>query len=155
MIILGIDPGTTRIGYGIIEKTRAGLGCLGYGVIGQPTNNIGGIVVVIKDLNKIVRKYKPDLVGLEKIFYFKNQKTVISVSEMRGVILSVLAVNKIPVNEFTPLQVKQAVSSYGRAGKDQVQEMVRIILHIEERIKLDDAADGLAIAICCANTILE
>ena len=84
-----------------------------------------------------------------KIFFFKNAKTVMAVSEMRGAILTVLSQNTIPVYEFTPLQVKQAVSSYGRAGKDQVQRTVKLILGIKEDIKPDDAADAIAIAICC------
>jgi len=92
---------------------------------------------------------------VEKLFFFKNQKTVISVSEMRGMLISALAASDIPIYEYTPLQVKQAVSGYGRAGKDQVQRMVKLILGIKEEIKPDDAADGLAIAICCANTIIE
>lgn len=91
------------------------------------------------------------MAAVEKIFFFKNQKTIISVSEMRGVILAALELSNVPLYEFTPLQVKQSVSSYGRAGKDQVQRMVKLILGLEADIKPDDAADGLAIAICCAN----
>jgi len=145
MIILGIDPGTTRIGYGVINKSRNGLSCIEYGVISKPSP-----VLVMAEL----KKYRPEFSAVEKLFFFKNQKTIIPVSEMRGVILAALAINNIPTKEFTPLQVKQAVSSYGRAGKDQVQKMVRLILKIEKEIKPDDAADGLAIAICCANTII-
>ena len=149
MIILGIDPGTTRIGYGVINKSRNGLSCIEYGVISKPSP-----VLVMAELSKIIKKHRPEFSAVEKLFFFKNQKTIMSVSEMRGVILAALAINNIPTKEFTPLQVKQAVSSYGRAGKDQVQKMVRLILKIEKEIKPDDAADGLAIAICCANTII-
>lgn len=155
MVILGIDPGTTRIGFGIIESGVGKLKCIHYGLVAQsvikknPTSN-----EVIKDIARIVAKYKPDMAAVEKLFFFKNQKTIISVGEMRGVILASLVLNAIPTREFTPLQVKQAVSSYGRAGKDQVERMVRLILGLKEEIKPDDAADGLAIAICCANNIV-
>ena len=91
------------------------------------------------------------MAGVEKLFFFKNQKTVMAVSEMRGVIMLTLAKHSLPVHEFTPLQVKQNISAYGRAGKDQVQRMVQVLLSIKEPIKPDDAADALAIAICSAS----
>lgn len=149
MIILGIDPGTTRIGFGIIRQDKNNLVCIDYGVITQPTP-----ALVINKLSQIIKTYKPEVAAVEKLFFFKNNKTIITVSEMRGVIMASLALNNIPIREFTPLQVKQAVSSYGRAGKDQVQQMVRLILSMKEIAKPDDAADGLAIAICCANNIV-
>ena len=155
MIILGIDPGTTRIGIGIIKNHNKSLSCVHYELLPMSSRDKSdSIREVIQGLNKLIQKYKPDLAAIEKIFLFKNQKTVISVSEMRGVILTALAMNQIPVREFTPLQVKQAVSSYGRAGKDQIEQMVRIILGLKDKIKPDDVADGLAIAICCANNIV-
>ncbi|MDP3792882.1 MAG: crossover junction endodeoxyribonuclease RuvC [bacterium] len=149
MIILGIDPGTTRIGFGIIKKGRNEISCLHYGLIAQPS-----LTLVTSEISKLVRDYKPDMAAVEKLFFFKNQKTIISVSEMRGVIMATLAMNNLPIKEFTPLQVKQAVSGYGRAGKGQVEFMVRLILNLKDEIKPDDAADGLAIAICCANTMV-
>jgi crossover junction endodeoxyribonuclease RuvC len=94
------------------------------------------------------------MAAVEKLFFFKNKKTIITVSEMRGVIMASLAIAGLPIREFTPLQVKQAVSSYGRADKTQVELMVRLILGLKDKIRPDDAADGLAIAICCANTII-
>ena len=155
MIILGIDPGTTRIGLGIIKSESGRLECLHYGLIPQSPAKSGLTAdEVMKDISRLVKTYKPDLAAVEKLFFFKNQKTIISVSEMRGVILAALAINKVPIREFTPLQVKQAVSSYGRAGKEQVEQMVRLILKIKDTIEPDDAADGLAIAICCANNIV-
>ena len=157
MIILGIDPGTTRIGLGIVKSEAGKLECIDYGLIPQsPAKNGRALSAdeVMKDITRIVKKYKPDMAAVEKLFFFKNQKTIISVSEMRGVILAALAINGVPMREFTPLQVKQAVSSYGRAGKDQVQQMVRLILNIKKPIRPDDAADGLAIAICCANNVI-
>ncbi|OGM96359.1 MAG: crossover junction endodeoxyribonuclease RuvC [Candidatus Yanofskybacteria bacterium RIFCSPHIGHO2_02_FULL_38_22b] len=150
MIILGIDPGTTRIGIGVIKKDRNKLSCLYYGLIKQPSP-----ALITSEISELIRKYRPEVAAVEKIFFFKNQKTIILVSEMRGVILAALAVNGIPTREFTPLQVKQAVSGYGRSGKHQVELMVRMILGLNQEIKPDDAADGLAIAICCANTIIR
>ena len=149
MIILGIDPGTTRIGVGIIKKEKNNLTCLYYGLIKQPSH-----ALITGEVTEIIKSYRPDMAAVEKIFFFKNQKTVIPVSEMRGAILAALAINNVPVQEFTPLQVKQAVSGYGRSDKKQIAKMVRFILRLKEEIKSDDAADGLAIAICCANTIV-
>ena len=155
MIILGIDPGTTRIGVGVIKNEKGNLECLHYGLIPQsPAKKESIAKEVMVDIERLVRLYKPDLAAVEKLFFFKNQKTIISVSEMRGVILASLAINNVPIREFTPLEIKQAVSGYGRAGKNQVQQMVRLILNIKEAIRPDDAADGLAIAICCANNIV-
>ena len=149
MIILGIDPGTTRIGFGVIDSTKNKLSCVRYGLLSQLSP-----AGVISELGQLIKKYKPDLAAVEKLFFFKNKKTIISVSEMRGIIMATLAMNNVPTREFTPLQVKQAVSSYGRADKDQVERMVRLILNLKEVVKPDDAADGLAIAICCANNIV-
>ncbi|MDP3696763.1 MAG: crossover junction endodeoxyribonuclease RuvC [Candidatus Taylorbacteria bacterium] len=154
MIILGIDPGTTRIGFGIIEKSGSELRSVHYGLLPVSSSKDMAFKVVFEEIRKLTDKYKPDAAAVEKLFFFKNQKTIISVSEMRGVILAALAISGIPIYEFTPLQVKQAVSSYGRAGKDQVESMVRLILGLREKVRPDDAADGLAIAICCANTII-
>src|SRR3989344_4108678 len=142
MIILGIDPGTTRIGIGVIKKDKNKTSCLYYGLIKQPSP-----ALITGEILQLISKYKPDVAAVEKLFFFKNQKTIISVSEMRGTILAVLAMQGVPVQEFTPLQVKQAVSGYGRAEKSQVELMVRLILNLKDEIKPDDAADGLAIAI--------
>ncbi len=155
MVILGIDPGTTRIGFGVIEKNRGTLACLDYGLITNPKlDNPLSRKDIINNLNRIIAIHKPDVAAIEKLFFFKNQKTAIPVSEMRGVVLATLALADIPIYEYTPLEVKKSVSSYGRAKKDQVQKMVRLILGLKEQIRPDDATDGLAIAICYANTIL-
>ena len=155
MTILGIDPGTTRIGYGVVKEESGKLICVDYGLISSTNSDKkADLGLAIADLSKLIQLHKPDAASIEKLFFFKNAKTVMAVSEMRGAILTILSQNNIPVHEFTPLQVKQAVSSYGRAGKDQVQRMVKLILGIKDDIKPDDAADGLAIAICCAHTIL-
>ncbi|MDD5291527.1 MAG: crossover junction endodeoxyribonuclease RuvC [Patescibacteria group bacterium] len=157
-IILGIDPGLADTGYGIIEKNERGrLICREYGVIKTKAKKELGerLEVVNKDLNKIIKKYKPKLIAVEQLFFCKNVKTALLVGQARGVILLTARQNKIPTIEFTPLQVKQAVSSYGQAEKIQVQKMVKILLNLKELPKPDDAADALAIAICAANSNIK
>lgn len=151
MITLGIDPGTTRIGYGVIDQDKNRLTCLDYGILKVGSDKLTGFKDAVKELEKLIKKHKPDQAGIEKLFFFKNQKTIMAVSEMRGVLLFTLAKNNIPVQEFTPLQVKQSVSAYGRAEKSQIQRVAQLLLGLKEPIKPDDAADALAIAICCAN----
>ncbi len=154
MRILGIDPGTTIIGYGIIETTPKGFSCLDYGVFRTPSKvpNQKRISSVYDFFEKLIKKHRPDKAGIEKLFFFKNAKTITQVSEIKGAIILALAKQGLAVNEFTPLQVKQAVSNYGRADKKQVQKVTSLILGLKEIPRPDDAADALAIAICCANT---
>ena len=129
--------------------------CVAYGIISNTgKDKLFDFKETEKKLSALIKKYKPDMAGVEKLFFFKNQKTVMAVSEMRGVIMLTLAKHSLPVHEFTPLQVKQNISAYGRAGKDQVQRMVQVLLSIKEPIKPDDAADALAIAICSAHTTI-
>src|SRR3972149_1146456 len=144
-VILGIDPGTSIIGFGFIEKRGGGLFPLTYGCIKNPANE--------PIEKKLLKEHRPEILAIEKIFFFKNAKTIIDVSRAQGVILLAAARFKIPIFEFTPLEVKQAVSGYGRAEKQQVQKMVRLILRLKEIPKPDDAADALAIAICAANSV--
>lgn len=151
LIILGIDPGTTRIGYGVISQNKNRFTCLDYGILKVSRDKLAGFKDAAVELDNLIKKYEPDQAGIEKLFFFKNQKTIISVSEMRGVLLLTLTRNGIPIQEFTPLQVKQNISAYGRAEKSQMQRMVQLLLELREPVKPDDAADALAIAICCAN----
>lgn len=156
MIIIGIDPGTTQIGFGVIKNEGNHFEPLDYGII----KNLGKDKLfdyknTSKTLSKLIKKHNPDVASVERLFFFKNQKTVMSVGEMRGVIMLTLANNNLPVLEFTPMQVKQALSGYGRADKNQVQKMVRLILDIREEIRPDDAADALAIAICGVNNRIQ
>ena len=151
MITLGIDPGTTRIGYGVIKEDKNRLVCVGYGILKTSNDKLKGFKEAEQELSKLIKKHKPNCAGIEKLFFFKNQKTVMAVSEMRGVLLLTLAKHGVPIQEFTPLQVKQNVSAYGRAQKDQMQRIVQLLLNLKEPIRPDDAADALAIAICCAN----
>jgi crossover junction endodeoxyribonuclease RuvC len=153
MIILGIDPGSAKTGYGIIEKRpRAKLECVTYGCITTPQSksNSERLLLLEKELAAVLKRYQPDVAAVERLFFFKNLKTVMPVSEARGVILLTLARHKIPIYEFTPLQVKMTIAGYGRAEKKQVQRMVKEILSLPEIPKPDDAADGLAMAIACS-----
>jgi len=155
MIILGIDPGTATTGFGLIKKDKSKLKILKYGLITTPANlsTAERLGILNKELNSLLKKYKPETVAVEDIFFFKNLKTAIKVSQARGVILLTIAKLKIPIVEYTPLQIKQAVACYGRAEKIQVQKMVKILLGLKEIPKPDDAADALAVAICCAHSI--
>ena len=154
MIILGIDPGTAIIGFGVIKKNRE-LKLINYGCIKTPISltTAERLKELHDQLIKLIKKHKPDIMAVEDIFFFKNLKTAIKVSQARGVILLTAAKSKISVFECTPLQIKQAITSYGRAEKIQVQKMVKTLLNLEEIPKPDDAADALAAAICCAHTI--
>lgn len=157
MTILGIDPGTATTGFGIIKKLKIKgekLKVIDYGCIKTAANlsTAERLEKLFVELNLLIRKYKPDIVAVEEIFFFKNLKTAIKVSQARGVILLTAAKNKSIIEEFTPLQVKQAVACYGRADKAQVQRMVKTLLNLKQIPKPDDAADALAIAICCAHS---
>ncbi|MFH1412424.1 MAG: crossover junction endodeoxyribonuclease RuvC [bacterium] len=157
MIILGIDPGIADTGYGVIEKQGNELINIDYGSIKTPAKTDMGkrLDSINKELKKIIKKHKPDLIAIEQLFFCKNVKTALIVGQARGVILLTCEQQKVPTTEFTPLQVKQAVAAYGGAGKMQVQKMVKILLKLEDIPKPDDAADALAIAICAANSNLD
>jgi crossover junction endodeoxyribonuclease RuvC len=154
-IILGIDPGYGLTGYGIIKVEGQKASCLDYGVIKTDAeqkfkdrlNNLHF------DLKKLIKKYNPDLVAVEDLFFFKNVKTAMKVGQARGVIILTAVQAKKEVAEYTPLQVKQAVASYGRAEKKQMQKMVKLLLGLRDIPRPDDAADALAVAICAANSM--
>ena len=152
MVILGIDPGLATVGFGVIDYLRSCFKVIEYGAV-----LTGAGVPLEKRLNEIFdgvtelcKTYKPDAVSIEELFFNDNRKTAVTVCEARGVIL--LAAHKcgVPIFEYTPLQVKQAVTGYGRAEKQQVQYMVTNILKLREVPKPDDTADALAMAICHA-----
>ena len=154
MIILGLDPGTATTGYGLIKKDGSDMTCLEFGcVTTRPgLDDATRLRMIREKLARIIKKYKPGLASVEKIFFTTNAKTVISVAQARGVALEVIASSNIPILEFTPLQIKQAVTSYGMADKSQVQKMVKILLALPEPPKPADPADALAAAICAATT---
>lgn len=154
MIILGIDPGYAIVGYGVIDYRNNHFSVIDYGAIltdaGTPFNE--RLEKIYDDLTAIIEKHRPEAMSVEKVFYNSNAKTVIDVSQARGVIMLGAQKNKVPVFEYTPLQVKQSVVGYGRADKKQVQEMTRRILSLEKVPKPDDTADALAMAICHAHS---
>lgn len=155
MIIIGIDPGTARMGYGIIENKNNKFSIKDYGCVETESRLTKSerLKILSDTLIKILKKTKPDALALEDVFFFKNVKTAVRVSEARGAVLLTAENAGIPIYEYTPLQIKQAVAGYGRAEKKQIQKMVQLILSLKEMPKPDDAADALASAICCANSI--
>ena len=159
MIILGIDPGTATTGYGVIENSKSKLKVIDYGCIltDKKSKMPERLDFLGEELKKIIKKYKPQAMAVEELFFFKNAKTIITVGQARGVILfigkNIGKKTGIDIFEYTPLQVKQAVVGYGRADKRQVQEMVKAILGLNEIPKPDDAADALAVAICCESSL--
>ncbi len=154
MIILGIDPGTAATGFGVIEKlgTKRTLGCVAYGCVETPKTKTAEqrLLMLEKGILEILEQYKPGVLAIERLFFFKNLKSALPVSEARGVVLLCAAKKKLPVVEFPPLQAKMAVTGYGRADKKQMQAMVQKILLLPAIPKPDDAADALAVAIACA-----
>ena len=151
MVILGIDPGTATTGYGLIKasKRTKKFKTIDYGCINTSPDfsDAERLNQTYKELNQIFKKYKPEILAIENIFFFKNSKTAIKVSQTKGVVLFWAAKHKIPVYEFTPLQVKMGILGYGRAKKKQMQKMIKEILELETIPKPDDAADALAIAL--------
>ncbi len=156
MIILGIDPGYAITGYAIIKvdpKTKITT-LIDYGCIFSSSKDIfpKRLLIVFDGIKEIIKKYKPDKIAIEHIYFAKNAKTAIKVSEARGVITLAATIEKIDIFGFTPLQVKQALTGYGRATKSQIQQMVKNILKLKDIPRPDDAADALAIALTCAQT---
>lgn len=155
MIILGIDPGTARTGWGLIKSVRGQQSLLAYGCFTTSAKlpMEDRLLIIRTELTELLRKYKPNLVGVEKLFFAKNTKTALSVAQARGIVLVTLRGACIPIQEFTPLQVKQAITGYGRADKKQMQVMVKTLLKLKEIPKPDDAADALAIAMTAGVSI--
>ncbi len=150
MLSLGIDPGTARIGYGLVREYNDGsLQAIDYGVITTPakTPMPQRLQTIYDQLSAIVDTYQPDRVAVEELFFAKNVTTAITVAQGRGVILLTLAQAGLPIAEYKPNHIKQSLTGYGAADKSQMQEMVRMLLGLESIPKPDDAADGLAIAI--------
>jgi crossover junction endodeoxyribonuclease RuvC len=155
MIILGIDPGTAIMGYGVLETEGGKLKMIETGCVFTSKDLImpERLSILGAELTEIIHKFNPELMAIEELFFFKNKTTVISVGQARGVAVFIGKKCGLEIHEYTPLQVKQAVTGYGRADKKQVQAMVKSILHLPAVPKPDDAADALAVAICCASSI--
>ena len=154
MRILGIDPGIALTGFGIVEKSGVSIKAGSYGHISTEAHTPvpDRLKILYDDMVNIVQEYRPDVVVVEELFFNKNVKTAIIAAQARGVIILSAVNNGVAVEEYTPLQVKQAITGYGRANKQQVQFMVKEILRLKEIPKPDDTADALAIAICHANS---
>ena len=154
MVIIGFDPGLAILGYGVIEKTGHKIKALEYGVITTDAKTPFPVRLrqLYENATLLIMKYKPDAIALEELFYNTNVKTAISVAQARGALLVAVSNYTDEIYEYTPLQIKQALVGYGRAEKGQVQRMVKTVLGLEKEPKPDDAADGLAAALCLANT---
>ena len=150
MLAIGIDPGTAICGYGIVESQGSRLRSVDYGAIQTnaafPTAE--RLQIIHRELNKLLNHYKPAIAGVEQLFFNKNVRTAMTVSQARGVILLTIANHNIRLEEYTPLQVKQSVVGYGKGTKEQVAYMTQRLLSLAEKPTPDDAADALAIAIC-------
>ncbi|QSX06408.1 crossover junction endodeoxyribonuclease RuvC [Sedimentibacter sp. zth1] len=155
MIILGMDPGLAISGFGLIEYVGNKFKMIEYGAV--ITESTMPFPLRLKHIYNsyidMIDKYKPDAIAIEELFYNKNVKTAIAIGEARGVHLLAGEIKNIPLYEYTPLQIKQGIVGYGRADKKQVQEMVKLILKLDKIPKPDDAADGLAVAICHAHSL--
>lgn len=150
MIILGIDPGIATVGFGIIECGK----CTDYGIISTPKEKPlpHRLIMIGTALESLIQKYKPNAVAVEELFFNTNTKTAITVAQARGVILYTALKAGCPLYEYTPLQIKQGLTGYGRADKVQIQQMVKILLKLDKVPRPDDAADALAVALCHAQT---
>jgi len=152
--VLGIDPGTATVGWAVIEEKNGILLPVAFGHIATSKNNSeeNRLAEIAADLISIIKKYKPAEAAIEQLFFFKNQKTIIQVGQSRGVTLLTLEQKGVRIANYTPLQVKQSVTGYGKAEKKQVQLMVKSILKLKAIPKPDDTADAIAIAICHINS---
>ena len=155
MVILGLDPGLADTGFGLIEKQGSKLGLLACGSIKTKarTDFNQRLEIIHEELRKIIKKYRPNIVSIEQLFFCKNVKTALLVSQARGVCLLTIKQQHLPCYEYTPLQVKQALTGYGQADKKQVCQMLKILLSLKVLPKSDDATDALAIAITCLHSL--
>ena len=152
MITLGIDPGTRRIGYGIVSSERGVLQFVAAGILKiDSADDPGALVETKHEIDALIRKYKPSAVAIEKLFFAKNQKTALAVAQARGVILLAACENKVSIREYTPNEVKLGVTGYGSANKKAVLKMVRLILNKPSIAVIDDASDALALAILASD----
>jgi len=154
MVILGIDPGTAIMGYGLIEQKGSSLRALAYSCWRTPAHTplAERLLMLYEEIDAFLSTHTPDQMAVEELFFSNNAKTALAVGQARGVVLLAGARRGIPIYEYTPLQVKQAVAGYGKADKNQVQQMVKSLLGLNEIPRPDDAADALGLAICHAHS---
>jgi crossover junction endodeoxyribonuclease RuvC len=157
VIVLGIDPGTAATGYGLVERNGSHLRMVEFGVVETLAGGTAGerLVAIHAGVVGLIERHRPALVGVERIFFSRNVQTAFSVGQARGVVLLAAAQSGLPIFEYTPNEVKIAVTGYGRATKEQVQRMVQTVLRLVEVPTPDDAADALAVAICLAHSYRE
>jgi len=150
MLVLGIDPGTATTGYGLVRETPQGLEMVAYGTISTPAGTPleQRLLQLYRELKELISLHCPESAAVEKLFFQRNVTSALSVGHARGIALLALAEVSVPVSEYSPLEVKQAITGYGGADKNQVQQMVKALLDLEDIPRPDDAADALAIAIC-------
>jgi crossover junction endodeoxyribonuclease RuvC len=153
MQILAIDPGTATTGYGLINAENSSLEAVDFGIVSTDSKQetCSRLETIFDSIHGLLKNHKPDCLVAEQLFFNTNSKTAISVGQARGVIMLAAAKGRVNFFEYTPLQVKQSVCGYGRADKQQVAKMVKLILKMDELPTPDDAADALALAICHAN----
>jgi crossover junction endodeoxyribonuclease RuvC len=155
VIVLGIDPGTARLGYGVVERQGSTLTMRDYGCL-ETTNDRPleqRLLLIHEGLTDLIETHRPEAVGVERLFFNRNAQTAMAVGQARGVVLLTAAQHGLPVLEYGPHEVKVAVTGYGRAPKDQVQRMVQLVLSMSELPRPDDAADALAVAVCTAHAV--
>ena len=150
MLVLGIDPGTAITGYGLVREDKEGLALVGCGVVTTPSGQPlpARLQTIYQGLSRVIAEHELDAVAVEELFFSRNARTALSVGHARGVTLLALADAGLPIYEYKPLEVKQAVAGYGGADKHQIQEMVRLLLNLDQVPQPDDAADAVAVAVC-------
>lgn len=148
--VIGFDPGTATTGYGVVESKGSRLLHVAHGAITTPPGEAfeTRLIMLYDGVQALLEEFRPDSTAIEKLFFKQNITTGISVAQARGVIALAIAQRGLPIGEFAPVEVKNGVVGYGKATKQQVQDMVKILLNLDGRPKPDDAADGLAVAIC-------
>ena len=151
---MGIDPGFAITGYGVIEVIGNKNKIIDYGVITTCAKDkfCNRLKINHEELDKLIKHFKPDMIAMEELFFAQNTKTGINVAQSRGVLVLTAIENNLDIYEFTPLQIKQALTGYGRATKQQIQEMTKKFLNLKNIPKPDDAADALAVAITCSSS---
>ena len=161
MRILGIDPGLGRVGFGLLEIVTSPAGVTGqygpceWGIIATSKNKSDGarLQEIHDDMTELIAHLKPDVVSVERLFYFRNATTLVPVAQARGIILMIINQFNLPMYEYTPMQVKQAITGYGKSEKSEIQSMLVDMLSLAKKPTPDDAADGLALAVCHFNHV--
>ncbi|MDM8532668.1 crossover junction endodeoxyribonuclease RuvC [Anaerolineales bacterium HSG25] len=150
MRVIGIDPGTAITGWGIVEERMQSLNMVAYGVVTTPAKTPlpERLQTIYQELTAVIAEWNPDLSAIEELFFSKNAKTALSVGHGRGVAMLTLANANLPITEYKPLEIKQAITGHGGATKPQIQQMVKLLLELDDIPRPDDAADALAVAIC-------